>query len=168
MGKILINKTIYFPASHIHSTSRRKEREPIAYGYWGKNDVVPTSETDFLWVDKCFIKSNIPGNDPVELLNCMVDTGSEVVTIRDEILPQLDLRFVQTINSKGIHKVEEKPLYRGVLVMGGKDHGKEVEVDVSRMNFSACLINKLNWKYDDLSYSYFETGNARFLQLGGV
>lgn len=104
----------------------------MAYGYWGKNDVVPTSETDFLWVNNCFIKSNIPGNDPVELFDCMVDTGSEVVTIREDILIHLDLTFLQKINSKGIHKVEEKPLYRGVLVMGRK----EIEVDVSRLYLS--------------------------------
>ncbi len=63
----------------------------------------------------------------MELQHCMVDTGSEVVTIDKDILPELNLRFLQNIKSKGIHKVEEKPLYRGVLVLGNK----EIEVDVS-------------------------------------
>jgi hypothetical protein len=57
----------------------------------------------------------------------MVDTGSEIVTIKTEILEELNLNFVQTVKSKGIHKVEEKPLYRGVLLLGNK----EIEVDVS-------------------------------------
>ena len=78
-------------------------------------------------MEKCYIRSNISGHDPVELRHCMVDTGSEVVTIDKDILPELNLRFLQNIKSKGIHKVEEKPLYRGVLVLGNK----EIEVDVS-------------------------------------
>ena len=133
----------FFSASHIQSASRRKE--PVACGYWGKNgDVAPTSETHFLWVNKCLIKSNIPGNDPVELFNCMVDTGSEVVTIKEDILSHLDLTFLQNINSKGIHKVEEKPLYRGVLVMGRK----EIEVDVSRLHLSIRVLLRIRvWLY---------------------
>lgn len=99
----------------------------MAYGYWGKNEAVPTFNTEFLWLDKCFIKSNISGQDPVELLNCIVDTASEVVTIKEDILPLLKLEFIQNIKSKGIHKVEDKPLYRGVLVLGSR----EIEIDVS-------------------------------------
>lgn len=108
----------------------------MAYGYWAKNNEMQTFETDFLWVDKCKIKSNICGHDPIELLNCMVDTGSEVVTIKEDILQELNLQFLLNIKSKGIHKVEEKPLYRGVLVLGSK----EIEVDVSSIknDYSHC------------------------------
>jgi hypothetical protein len=108
----------------------------VAYGYWAKNNEMETSGMDFLWVDECKIKSNICGHDPIELLNCMVDTGSEVVTIKEDILRTLNLQFLQNIKSKGIHKVEEKPLYRGVLVLGSK----EIEVDVSliKNDYSHC------------------------------
>ena len=123
--------SLFIAASHICLSANTEDtvatRQRVAYGYWGKNDAVPTFNSDFLWLKECKIKSNIPGHDSVELLNCLVDTASEVVTIDENILTELDLEFFQNVKSKGIHKVEEKPLYRGMLMLGNK----EIEVDVS-------------------------------------
>ncbi|XP_028391801.1 uncharacterized protein LOC114516499 [Dendronephthya gigantea] len=135
-------KRLRMAASHICLSANSEDtvtttRQPVAYGYWGKNDAVPTFTSDFLWVNECKIKSNVTGHDSVELLNCLVDTGSEVVTISENILPELDLEFLQTIKSKGIHKVEEKPLYRGVLLFGNK----EIEVDVMPDSYNSIGCN---------------------------
>lgn len=116
----------------------------VAFGYWGRHDVIKNSETDFLWVKKCFIKSNIPGHDPVELVNCLVDTGSEVVTIQQDIMSELNLTFLQTVSSRGIHKAKEKPLYSAVMLLGNN----VIEVKVSPCKLCETLLHPMTSRVD--------------------
>ena len=114
-------------------------KQPVARGYWGKNDAVPTHTTDFLWVNDCFIKSNIPGHEPVKLLDCLVDTASEVVTVKEDISSELNLAFVKTFLSQGIHNAKEQRLYRGILLLGTKEITVDVSIYIEYMeNFSAA------------------------------
>ena len=101
-------------------------QESVAVGYWDKKDAIPTINSDLLWI-KCTLRSNISGHDDVEI-ECMVDTGSEVVTCKKEIVEELGLEFLRYVGSKGIHAVAEKPLHRGILILGNK----ELEVEVSQ------------------------------------
>ncbi|XP_046842267.1 uncharacterized protein LOC124436395 [Xenia sp. Carnegie-2017] len=109
----------------------------VAFGYWGRHDVIKTLKRTF-WVKKCFIKSNIPGHDPVELANCLVDTGSEVVTIQQDIMSELNLTFLQTVSSRGIHKAKEKPLYSAVMLLG--NNVIEVKVIPDSYNSIGCNV----------------------------
>ena len=97
--------------------------DPVVYGYWGKDESVP-AERDFLWVIGR-IKSNNPDSNAAEL-KFMLDTGSEVMTCDNNVVKQLGLEYIKTIISKGIHKEEERPIYRGTLLLG--DQELEVEV----------------------------------------
>ena len=57
----------------------------------------------------------------------MVDSGSDVVTARQEILDQLDLELIGTIQSRGVHTTVEKQLYKAILRIGKQ----EAEIEVS-------------------------------------
>ena len=56
----------------------------------------------------------------------MVDSGSDVVTVREEVLQQLNLELLGTIQSRGIHATKQKQLYKAVLRIGDVD----VEIEV--------------------------------------
>ena len=58
----------------------------------------------------------------------MVDSGSDVVTVRDGILQKLDLELLGTVQSRGIHATKEKQLYKAILKIG--QVAVEVEVRV--------------------------------------
>ena len=64
------------------------------------------------------------------LSDFMVDSGSDVVTVRREILSGLDLEFIRTIKSHGVHATREKQLYRCLLKVGES----VVEAEVSLHN----------------------------------
>ena len=57
----------------------------------------------------------------------MVDSGSDVVTVREEILHELNLELLGTIQSRGVHATKQKQLYKAVLRIGDVD----VEIEVS-------------------------------------
>ena len=63
----------------------------------------------------------------------MVDSGSDVVTARQEILNQLDLELIGTIQSRGVHTIVEKQLYKAMLSIGNH----EVEIEVNKQVRSA-------------------------------
>ena len=58
----------------------------------------------------------------------MVDSGSDVVTMRQEVLDTLDLDLIGPINSKGVHASRVKNLYRANIVIGNTS--LEIEVGV--------------------------------------
>ena len=58
----------------------------------------------------------------------MVDSGSDVVTVREEVLQQLDLELLGTIQSRGVHATKEKQLYKAMLKIGDVDIEIEVRV----------------------------------------
>ena len=110
--------------------------DPVVYGYWGKDESVP-AERDFLWV-KGRIKSNNPDSNAAEL-KFMLDTGSEVMTCDNNVVKQLGLEYIKTIISKGIHKEEERPIYRGTLLLGDQELEVEVGWGISELsNFLIC------------------------------
>ena len=68
----------------------------------------------------------------------MVDSGSDVVTVREEVLHQLDLELLGTIQSRGVHATKQKQLYKAVLKIGDVD----VEIEV-RYGIKKSCPNKL-------------------------
>ena len=58
---------------------------------------------------------------PPLFLEFMVDSGSDVVTARQEILDQLDLELIGTIQSRGVHTTVEKQLYKAILRIGKQE-----------------------------------------------
>ena len=58
----------------------------------------------------------------------MVDSGSDVVTIREEVLDSLDLELIGPIKSKGVHASRTKNLYRANMVIGNQT--VEIEVNI--------------------------------------
>ena len=48
----------------------------------------------------------------------MVDSGSEVMTIQQDVLSRLGLQQLTTISSQGIHASRQRPLYAAKLKLG--------------------------------------------------
>ena len=97
----------------------------------------------------------------------MVDSGSDVVTARQEILNRLDLELIGTIQSRGVHTTVEKQLYKAMLVIG--NHEVEIEVMQTRSNyqlpthiFSADKVTLFKQFRMNISYKY-TTNIFRFL-----
>jgi hypothetical protein len=51
----------------------------------------------------------------------MVDTGSDVTTLREEVLETLDLELLGPIQSKGVHASKTKNLYKAKLQIGNQE-----------------------------------------------
>lgn len=58
----------------------------------------------------------------------MVDTGSDVTTIRQEVLDELDLEILGRIHSKGVHGSKTTNLYKAKILIGNQE--MEIEVGI--------------------------------------
>ncbi|XP_071480296.1 uncharacterized protein [Diadema antillarum] len=97
---------------------------PLAIGYWGKPPTLEGAKFDFLCIHATLRSLKPDGQTFKEVF--MVDSGSDVVTARQEILDSLDLELIGTIQSRGVHTTVEKQLYKAMLVIG--NHEVEIEV----------------------------------------
>lgn len=64
---------------------------------------------------------------PFLFLEFMIDTGSDVTTIRQEVLDELGLEILGRIHSKGVHGSKTTNLYKAKLLIGNQ----EMEIEVS-------------------------------------
>ncbi|XP_035680373.1 uncharacterized protein LOC118418512 isoform X2 [Branchiostoma floridae] len=97
----------------------------IAYGYWSRPAALEGAICDFLCV-KATIKSPDPNGQSVER-EFLVDSGSDVVTIKSEILDQLKLpKKGDPVQSKGVHATVKKQLHSGIMVIGSEEIHVEV------------------------------------------
>eukprot|EP00057_Strongylocentrotus_purpuratus_P024851 XP_011679325.1 PREDICTED: acidic leucine-rich nuclear phosphoprotein 32 family member E-like isoform X2 [Strongylocentrotus purpuratus] len=97
---------------------------PLAIGYWGKPPTLEGAKFDFLCIHATLRSLKPDGPTFKEVF--MVDSGSDVVTARQEILNRLDLELIGTIQSRGVHTTVEKQLYKAMLVIG--NHEVEIEI----------------------------------------
>lgn len=97
---------------------------PVAFGKWGKPKCLQDAKYDFLIVDATVVSTRDP-RDRVEI-EFMVDSGSDVVTIRQEVLDSMDLELIGPIHSKGVHASKVTNIYRANLQVGNE----YVEVEV--------------------------------------
>ena len=71
----------------------------------------------------------------------MVDSGSDVVTLRQEVLDSLDLELIGPIKSKGVHASRTKNLYRANMIIG--NHTLEIEVGTANIYlYNLAIIDK--------------------------
>lgn len=98
--------------------------EPIAHGRWGKPASLQDGKFDFLVVDAtvCSTKDRTKSHT----IEFMVDSGSDVTTIREEILESLDLDLLGRIHSKGVHGSKSTNLYKAFLRIGSQELQIEV------------------------------------------
>lgn len=72
----------------------------------------------------------------------MVDSGSDVMTLREDVVRDLDLELIGTIQSRGVHaSIQEKQLYRAVLKVGCVQ--LEIEVGLNKRTLSSSFENVL-------------------------
>jgi hypothetical protein len=70
-------------------------------------------------------------------LEFLVDSASDVITAREEVITSMGLEFLQTVESHGVHSVANKPLYKGYLQLG-KSEWMKVEVRTRNLKFRIC------------------------------
>ena len=68
-----------------------------------------------------------------------MDSGSDVVTIREEVLDSLDLELIGPIKSTGVHASRTKNLYRANMIIGNQT----VEIEVSVLTNVVCFSRLL-------------------------
>lgn len=111
-----------------------KAQEPdtrqVVLGYWGQPPGMENNQYPFLCVPGC-LKSDI-GDDArsSELIHFIVDSGSDVVTVSENLIAELQLQYLRNIESRGAHAAVDKPLYNGVLKLGTEELRVEVMPEV--------------------------------------
>ena len=97
------------------------------------------SKMSYYWeIFKGILKARCgPTEEESEELEFIVDSASEVVTARLETIQQLNLAYKHNILSHGIHAVEERHLYAGVLRLGSR----EITVEVSDYGFIKIILS---------------------------
>ncbi|CAI9737824.1 repeat and SAM domain-containing 1A [Octopus vulgaris] len=97
---------------------------PVAYGRWMKPKCLVYAKFDFLCIDATVFSTKHP--DRAEELEFMVDSGSDVVTLRKDIVEKLDLKLLGHVRSKGVHVSMHKTLYEAKLKLGSVELKIEV------------------------------------------
>ncbi|KAK3086301.1 hypothetical protein FSP39_016535 [Pinctada imbricata] len=98
--------------------------DPLTFGRWAKPQCLQDGKFDFLCVDATIYSTK--QHSPAYTIEFMVDTGSDVTTIRQEILDKLDLEVLGKIHSKGVHGSKTTNLYKAKLLIGNQ----ELEIEV--------------------------------------
>ncbi|XP_063443449.1 uncharacterized protein LOC134723836, partial [Mytilus trossulus] len=90
-----------------------KTEVPVAFGRWGKPACLEDAKFDFLILDATVISTNNAAK--FHTFEFMIDSGSDVVTVREEVLKTLDLELLGQIHSKGVHGSKKTNLYKATL-----------------------------------------------------
>ncbi|KAK3603894.1 hypothetical protein CHS0354_042904 [Potamilus streckersoni] len=98
--------------------------QPVAYGRWGKPQYLQEAKYDFLVIEAT-IASTVEV-DQRHTIEFMVDSGSDVVTVRQELLDSMDLELIGPIQSRGVHASRRKNLYKAKMIIGEQ----ELEIEV--------------------------------------
>lgn len=96
-------------------------------GYWNKPDFVAESPCEFLCVKGTLKTSKDENSKETPVLEFLVDTGADVVSVREELIKELELRYLQEVTHCGIHTRTKGNLFRGVLKLSDDD---QIEVDI--------------------------------------
>lgn len=71
----------------------------------------------------CFFFSDARSS---ELIHFIVDSGSDVVTVSESLIAELQLEYLRNVESRGAHAAVDKPLYNGVIKLGTEEFHVEV------------------------------------------
>ncbi|XP_046559336.1 uncharacterized protein LOC124268412 [Haliotis rubra] len=97
---------------------------PVAEGFWGKPTNLDDAKYDFLCVEATIASTRDASRS--HKIDFMVDSGSDVTTLQEDLLYTLNPELIGPINSKGVHSSRRKSLYRAKLTIGTQD--LEIEV----------------------------------------
>ncbi|XP_071090274.1 ankyrin repeat and SAM domain-containing protein 1A-like [Haliotis cracherodii] len=97
---------------------------PVAEGFWGKPTNLDDAKYDFLCVEATVTSTR--DSSRRHTIDFMVDSGSDVTTLHEDLLYTLNPELIGPINSKGVHSSRRKNLYRAKLTIGTQD--LEIEV----------------------------------------
>ena len=82
----------------------------------------------------------------------MVDSGSDVVTLRPEIVRRLNLVKKCTVRSQGVHVAKEKTLYEAILKIGSVE--LKIEVNSKHNTNDIRITNIGEWMQFKHNISY--------------
>ena len=83
-----------------------------------------------IWYESILLLSPLfvlfPDARSSELIHFIVDSGSDVVTVSESLIAELQLEYLRNIESRGAHAAVDKPLYNGVIKLGTEELRVEV------------------------------------------
>ena len=74
----------------------------------------------------------------------MVDSGSDVATVRHEILEKLDLEPIASIQSKGVHATIQTMMYKAKLQVGKEEVEVEVGIPIKLNSFALSELSSFS------------------------
>ena len=84
-----------------------------------------------IWYESILLLSPLffrfPDARSSELIHFIVDSGSDVVTVSESLIAELQLEYLRNIESRGAHAAVDKPLYNGVIKLGTEELRVEVK-----------------------------------------
>ncbi|KAI8791236.1 ankyrin repeat and sam domain-containing protein 1a [Biomphalaria glabrata] len=104
---------------------------PVVIGRWSKPACLLEAKFDFLCV-KAFISSHSQPDKKVSI-DFMVDSGSDVSTIQEDYMANLNLQLLGPIYSCGIHGGNHTNLYKARLKLGDQ----ELDIEVMASNYNS-------------------------------
>ncbi|XP_071172366.1 uncharacterized protein [Mytilus edulis] len=134
-----------------------KTEVPVAFGRWGKPACLEDAKFDFLILDATVISTNNPVK--FHTFEFMIDSGSDVVTMQEEVLKTLDLELLGQIHSKGVHGSKKTNLYKATLRIGTQE--MEIEVMGETYNSLGSRVVRHFRHYLDGSRHVWLKGNYR-------
>ncbi|XP_012940029.1 uncharacterized protein LOC101851277 [Aplysia californica] len=104
---------------------------PITQGWWGKPECLPQAKFDFLCV-RAALFSGKERQNKVHV-DFMVDSGSDVSTVQEDTLKQLNLELLGSVYSCGIHGGSHTNLYKARLAVGTQ----EMDIEIMASNYDS-------------------------------
>lgn len=130
--------------------------DEVVAGYWGQPPEMAETSHQFMIVPGYLKSGNGKEALSSDLIQFTVDSGSEVaVTANDHLISNLQLEYLQNIESRGVHAAESKPIYRGVLQLGQEEVAVEVMPD-RFCTVGSPVMKKFRHDIDETTHRWFK------------
>ncbi|XP_076470297.1 uncharacterized protein LOC143300475 [Babylonia areolata] len=144
------------------SEGGEEEDVMVTEGWWGYPTYLPHAKYPFLCV-KATIQSTCDA-ESLQSVDFMVDSGSDVSTLREEVVQSLNLEPITTIRSFGAHGSARTTMYRAFLTIG--DCKLEIEVIGSSYDsLGSRVFRHFNHRIDKSRHKWFRASNKNTWSL---
>ncbi|KAL8615328.1 hypothetical protein ACOMHN_038067 [Nucella lapillus] len=134
-----------------------EEDRMVAEGWWGYPPYLSNAKFPFLCVKATIQSTHQP--DCRQVFDFMVDSGSDVCTLRRELIEPLQLESLSTVRSVGAHGSVRTTMYRAFIVLG--DAKMEVEVIASSYDsVGSQVLRHFSHHIDGVRHKWFRISNT--------
>ncbi|PVD20645.1 hypothetical protein C0Q70_18803 [Pomacea canaliculata] len=132
---------------------KESNRVVVTEGWWGFPAYLPKAKYPFLCV-QATIRSTSPLISLSRNMEFMVDSGSDVSTLRDDIIQELKLEVIRQVTSCGVFGSQRTNMYRANLTIG--DQTLEIEVISSSYDsVGSCILRYFGHEIDAFRHIWY-------------